>query len=306
MRFCQSFMSELYRHIGPDTDVPAGDIGVGGREIGYLFGEYKKITNRFQGILTGKPLTFGGLRGRAEATGYGAVWFLREMLKHNGESLEGKTVVVSGYGNVTWGTIKKLNQLGAKVITISNHEGYILDEDGVKGEKEDYLLELRASGNRKCSPYADKYPEAKFIPDKKPWEVPAEIYMPCATQNEINLDDAKKMVENGVRYICEASNMPCTNEATQYFKDHGVIIGPAKAANAGGVACSCIEMGQDAQHTFFTEEQVYAQLEQIMINIHKQAEDAAAKYGLGYDLVAGANIAGFEKVADAMMSQGII
>ena len=306
MRFCQSFMSELFRHIGPNTDVPAGDIGVGGREIGYLFGEYKKLTNRFEGVLTGKPLTFGGLRGRAEATGYGAVWFLREMLKHNGESLEGKTVVVSGYGNVTWGTIQKLNQLGAKVITISNHEGYILDEAGVKDDKVDYLLELRSSGNRKCSPYADKYPEAKFIPDKKPWEVPAEIYMPCATQNEINLDDAKMMVENGVRYICEASNMPCTNEATQYFKDHGVIIGPAKAANAGGVACSCIEMGQDAQHTFFTAEQVYAQLEQIMINIHKQAEDAAAKYDLGYDLVAGANIAGFEKVADAMMSQGII
>jgi glutamate dehydrogenase (NADP+) len=307
MRFCQSFMSELYRHIGPDTDVPAGDIGVGGREIGYMFGEYKKITNSFRGVLTGKPLTFGGLKGRAEATGYGAVFFLREMLKHNGEDLKGKTVVVSGYGNVTWGTIKKLNELGAKVITISNHEGYVLDEAGVSGkEKEDFLLKLRASGERKCSPYAEEFEGSTFIPDKKPWEVPAEIYMPCATQNEIDLDDAKKMVANGCRYICEASNMPCSNEATKYFKDNGVIIGPAKAANAGGVACSCIEMGQDAQHTFFSAEQVYAQLEEIMVNIHKQAEDASARYGLGYDLVAGANIAGFEKVADAMMTQGVI
>ncbi|MDD6155346.1 MAG: NADP-specific glutamate dehydrogenase [Eubacteriales bacterium] len=306
MRFCQSFMSELYRHIGPNTDVPAGDIGVGGREIGYLFGQYKKLTNRYEGALSGKGLTFGGLAGRAEATGYGVVFFLREMLKHFGDTLEGKTVVVSGYGNVTWGTIKKLNEFGAKVITISNHEGYVLDKDGVEGDKVDYLLDLRASGNRKCSPYADKYENAEFIPDKKPWEVPADIYIPCATQNEITLEDAKQIVANGAKYLCEAANMPTTPEAVAYLKENGVIIGPAKAANAGGVACSCIEMSQDAQHTFFTPEEVYDQLEKIMVNIHRQCEEASAVYGLGYDLVAGANIAGFERVANAMMAEGIV
>ncbi|MGN0709263.1 MAG: NADP-specific glutamate dehydrogenase, partial [Anaerovoracaceae bacterium] len=273
---------------------------------GYLFGAYKKYTNRYEGALSGKGLTFGGLAGRAEATGYGVVFYLREMLKHFGETLEGKTVVVSGYGNVTWGTIKKLNELGAKVITISNHEGYVLDKDGVSGDKVDYLLELRASGKRKCSPYADKYEGAEFFPDKKPWEVPAEIYIPCATQNEITLEDAEQIVANGGKYICEGANMPTTPEATAYLKEHGVVIGPAKAANAGGVACSCIEMSQDAQHTFFTPEQVYDQLEKIMVNIHAQCEEASARYGLGYDLVAGANIAGFEKVANAMLAEGVL
>ena len=306
MRFCQSFMQELYHHIGPNTDVPAGDLGVGGREIGYLFGMYKKLTRRYEGVLTGKPLDTGGLLGRAEATGYGVVWYLREMLKHNGETLEGKTVAVSGYGNVTWGTVKKLNEYGAKVITISNHEGYILDETGISGDKVDYLLELRASGHRKCSPYADKYPEAKFFPGKKPWEVKADIYIPCATQNEIHLEDAKQIVANGGRYVVEGANMPTTNEAVAYLQAHGIYMGPAKAANAGGVACSTIEMSQDAAHTFFAAEDVYAQLEKIMINIHKQCADAAERYGLGYDLVKGANIAGFEKVANAMMRQGIL
>ncbi len=306
MRFCQAFMQALYSHIGPNTDVPAGDLGVGGREIGYLFGMYKKLTRRYEGVLTGKPLTTGGLQGRSEATGYGVAWFLREMLKHNGEDLKGKTVVVSGYGNVTWGTIKKLNELGAKVITISNHAGYVLDESGVSGEKEDYLLQLRASGHRSCRPYAEKYPEARYVEGRKPWEVPAEIYIPCATQNEITLDDARHMVANGCRYLCEGANMPTTNEAIAYLQEHGVIIGPAKAANAGGVACSCIEMGQDSGHTFYKAEDVYRQLEDIMINIHRLAAEASARYGLGYNLVAGANIAGFERVAEAMMAQGIV
>ena len=307
MRFCQAFMTELYRHIGPHTDVPAGDLGVGAREIGYLFGQYKRITDRYEGVLTGKGLPFGGLAGRTEATGYGIVFFAREMLKHCGEELKGKTVAVSGFGNVSWGTVQKLNQLGAKVITISGPDGYIYDPDGVTaGEKEDYLLELRASGKNICAPYAEKFPGATFYPGKKPWEVKADLYIPCATQNEIRIEDAKTMVENGCKYLCEGSNMPTTNEAIEYLKEHNVVIGPSKAANAGGVACSCIEMGQNAGHTVFSPAQVYEQLETIMVNIHKNAADACERYGLGYDLVAGANIAGFEKVAEAMMAQGIV
>ena len=307
MRFCQAFMSELYRHIGPATDVPAGDLGVGAREIGYLFGQYKKLTNRYEGVLTGKGLTFGGLAGRTEATGYGIVFFAREMLKHCGKELAGMTVATSGFGNVTWGTVQKLNQLGAKVITISGPDGYIYDPDGVTpGEKEDYLLELRASGKNICAPYAEKFPSATFYPGKKPWEVKADLYIPCATQNEIHLEDAKTMVANGCKFLCEGSNMPTTNEAIEYLKENGVVIGPSKAANAGGVSCSCIEMGQNAGHTVFSPEQVYQQLETIMINIHKAAADACERYGLEYDLVAGANIAGFERVAEAMMAQGIV
>ena len=307
MRFCQAFMTELYRHIGPHTDVPAGDLGVGAREIGYLFGQYKRITDRYEGVLTGKGLPFGGLAGRTEATGYGIVFFAREMLKHCGEELKGKTVAVSGFGNVSWGTVQKLNQLGAKVITISGPDGYIYDPDGVTaGEKEDYLLELRASGKNICAPYAEKFPGATFYPGKKPWEVKADLYIPCATQNEILIEDANTMVENGCKYLCEGSNMPTTNEAIEYLKEHNVVIGPSKAANAGGVACSCIEMGQNAGHTVFSPAQVYEQLETIMVNIHKNAADACERYGLGYDLVAGANIAGFEKVAEAMMAQGIV
>ncbi len=306
MRFCQAFMEALFNHIGPNTDVPAGDIGVSGKEVGYLFGMYKKLTRRYEGVITGKPLTTGGLVGRSEATGFGIVFFLREMLRHNGEDLKGKTVVVSGYGNVAWGTVKKLNELGAKVITISNHAGYIIDETGISGDKVDYLLEMRASGHRSCATFAEKYPEATFIPGKKPWEVPSEIYVPCATQNEITLDDAKQMVANGCRYLCEGSNMPTTNEAIEYLKDHGVIIGPAKAANAGGVACSCIEMDQDACHTFYKADDVYEQLENIMINIHQESMAASERYGLGYDLISGANIAGFERVAKAMLAQGVV
>lgn len=306
MRFCQSFMTELYRHIGPHTDVPAGDLGVGAREIGYMFGQYKRLTNRYEGVLTGKGLAYGGLAGRTEATGYGIVFFAREMLKHCGEELAGKTVAVSGFGNVSWGTVQKLNQLGAKVITISGPDGYIYDPDGVSGEKEDYMLELRASGKNICAPYAEKFPGATFHAGKKPWEVKADLYIPCATQNEIHIEDAKAMVANGCKYLCEGANMPTTNEAIEYLKENKVVIGPSKAANAGGVACSCIEMGQNAGHTVFSPAQVYEQLETIMVNIHKNAAEACEKYGLGYDLVAGANIAGFEKVAEAMMAQGIV
>ena len=306
MRFCQSFMTELKRHIGPETDVPAGDIGVGGREIGYLFGQYKRLANRFEGVLTGKGISYGGLKGRAEATGYGIVFFTREMLKYCGEELKGKTVAVSGFGNVAWGTIQKLNQLGAKVITISGPDGYILDEEGITPDKEDYLLELRATCNDVCAPYAEKYPSAKFFPNEKPWGVKADVYIPCATQNEILIDDAKLMVANGCKYLCEGSNMPCTNEAVAYFLENDVIVGPSKAANAGGVACSCIEMQQNSGKTTFSPEQVYAQLEAIMVNIHKSAAEAAETYGLGYNLVDGANIAGFVRVADAMFLQGIV
>lgn len=306
MRFCQSFMTELYRHIGAETDVPAGDLGVGAREIGFLFGQYKRLKNVYEGVLTGKGLAYGGLNGRTEATGYGIVFFAREMLKHFGEELKGKEVVVSGFGNVSWGTVQKLNQLGAKVITISGPDGYIYDPDGVTpGEKEDYLLELRASGKNICAPYAEKFPNATFYPGEKPWGVKADLYIPCATQNEIGVKEAEAMIANGCKFLCEGSNMPTTNEAIALLQQNGVVVGPSKAANAGGVACSCIEMGQNAGHTVFSPEQVYAQLEDIMVNIHNSAAAAAEKYGFGYNLVAGANIAGFEKVADAMIAQGI-
>ncbi len=306
MRFCQSFITELYRHIGPNTDVPAGDLGVGGREIGFMMGQYKRITNAYDGTWTGKGTLNGGLAGRTEATGYGIVFFAREMLKHCGEELKGKTVAVSGFGNVSWGTVQKLNQLGAKVITISGPDGYIYDEAGISGEKEDYMLELRASGKNICAPYADKFPSSKFFAGRKPWEVKADLYIPCATQNEIHIEDAKTMVSNGCKYLCEGANMPTTNEAIAYLQENGVTVGPAKAANAGGVACSCMEMAQNAEHLIWSEERVYAELEGIMVNIHKLAADACERYEFGYDLVKGANIAGFEKVAEAMMLQGVV
>ena len=228
MRFCQSFMTELYRHVGAQTDVPAGDLGVGAREIGYMFGQYKRIVNRYEGVLTGKGLSYGGLAGRTEATGYGIVFFTREMLKANGEELAGKTVAVSGFGNVSWGTVQKLNQLGAKVITISGPDGYILDEEGVSGEKEAYMLELRASGKNIVAPYAEKFPNAKFFPGRKPWEVKADVYIPCATQNEIRIEDAQAMVANGCKFLCEGANMPTTNEALKFLMENGVIVGPSR------------------------------------------------------------------------------
>lgn len=305
MRFCQSFMTELYRHIGPDVDVPAGDIGVGGREIGYMYGQYRRIKGAFEnGVLTGKGLSYGGSLIRPEATGFGVTYFTNEMLKANNETFEGKTVVLSGFGNVTWGTALKVTELGGKVITISGPDGYILDEAGISGEKIDYLLDLRASGKDIAAPYADKFPGSKFFAGKKPWEVKGDICIPCATQNEIRMDDAKMIVANGTKFLCEAANMPCTNEAVDYFIEHGVIVGPSKAANAGGVATSALEMSQNSMRYSWTAEEVDAKLHQIMKNIHDNSAAAAKEYGLGYNLVAGANIAGFKKVAEAMLAQG--
>ena len=306
MRFCQAFINELYRYLGPNVDVPAGDLGVGGREIGFMMGQYKKLTRQYDGTWTGKGTENGGLAGRTEATGYGIVFYAREMLKHFGEELKGKTVVISGFGNVAWGTAQKLDEMGAKVIAFSGPDGYILDEDGVTGEKVDYFLELRSSGKNICSPYAEKFPNAKFVAGKKPWEVKADLYIPCAMQNDIHLEDAKNMVANGCKYLCEGANMPTTEDAIAYLQEHDVVIGPSKAANAGGVACSCLEMSQNAEHILFSKEDVYVQLEGIMVNIFKLYADACEKYNLGFDLIAGANIAGFERVAKAMMLQGIV
>ena len=306
MRFCQSFVTELFRHIGPDTDVPAGDLGVGAREIGYMMGQYKRLANRYDGTWTGKGTSNGGLAGRNEATGYGIVFYAREMLKYFGEDLAGKTVALSGFGNVTWGTATKLTELGAKVITISGPDGYVHDPDGITGKKIDYLIELRNSGKNICAPFAKKFKSAKFYPGKKPWEVKADLYIPCATQNEIHLADAKTMVKNKAKYLCEGSNMPTTNEAIEYLQKHGVKVGPSKAANAGGVACSCLEMSQNAEHIIFTKDDVYRQLEGIMVNIFKLSVDACERYNLGDNLIAGANIAGFERVAEAMMLQGVV
>ncbi len=306
MRFCQSFVTELYKYVGPNEDDPAGDLGVGGREIGYIMGQYKRLTNQYDGTFSGKGTENGGLAGRTEATGYGIVFFAREMLKHYGDTLEGKTVVISGFGNVAWGTAQKLEQLGAKVIAFSGPDGYILDEDGVLGEKVDYFLELRNSGKNICSPYAEKFPGAKFFPGEKPWGVKADLYIPCAMQNDVHLEHAKQIVANGCKYYVEGANMPTTNEAVEYLQKHGVAVGPAKAANAGGVACSCLEMSQNAQHIVFTPEDVFAQLEGIMVNIFKQIEDACKQYDLGDNFVAGANIAGFDRVAKAMKWQGFV
>lgn len=304
MRFCQSFMTELYRHIGPDVDVPAGDIGVGAREIGYLYGHYRRIRGAFEnGVLTGKGISYGGSLIRPEATGFGVTYFCEEMLKHEGTDFKGKTVAVSGFGNVAWGACMKVSQLGGKVVTLSGPDGYIYDPDGVVGEKVDYLVEMRNSGRDKVKDYADKY-GVEFFPGQKPWGVKVDIIMPCATQNDIHLEHAKQIVANGIKFVCEAANMPCTNEAVQYFLDNGLIVGPAKAANAGGVAVSALEMSQNSMRLSWTSEEVDAKLHQIMKNIHNSAMTVAKDYGFGYNLVAGANIAGFLKVAQAMQAQG--
>ena len=307
MRFCQAFMTELYRHIGPDCDVPAGDLGVAGREIGYLYGQYKRITGQVaQGVLTGKQIVHGGLPGRTEATGYGIVFFVENMLKANGTDLQGKTVVISGFGNVAWGTAEMLEKKGAKLIAFSGPDGYILDETGITGEKVQYFLDLRNSGKNICAPYAEKFPEAKFFPGEKPWGVKADLYIPCAMQNDVHLEHAKQIVANGAKFYCEGANMPTTNEALAYLQENGVICGPAKAANAGGVACSAIEMSQDARKMPMKVDEVYEMLENIMKNIHDNSANAAKEYGFGYNLVAGANIAGFLKVAEAMTYQGLV
>ncbi len=307
LRFCQAFMTELYRHIGPDVDVPAGDIGVGGREIGYLYGQYRRIKAAFEnGVLTGKGLSYGGSLIRPEATGYGATYYAVEVFKHFGEDIKGKTFALSGFGNVAWGAAKKISELGGKVVTISGPDGYVYDKDGIStDEKIEYLLEMRASGRDKVQDYADKF-GAEFFPGQKPWGVKVDVAMPCATQNEINMDEAKKLVANGVQYYIEVANMPTTNDALEYLKENVKVVAPSKAVNAGGVAVSALEMSQNSMRYNWTAEEVDSKLQQIMKNIHDNSANAAETYGLGYDLVAGANIAGFIKVADAMMAQGII
>ena len=307
MRFCQAFMTELYRHIGPNVDVPAGDIGVGSREIGFLFGQYKRISDAFEnGVITGKGLSYGGSLIRPEATGYGAVYYTQEVLKHAGESIKGKIVAVSGFGNVAWGACKKLAQLGAKPVTISGPDGYIYDKDGiVTDEKINYLLEMRASGRDKAKDYADKF-GVPFYPGEKPWGVKVDIAMPCATQNEVNLEEAKRIIANGTKYYIEVANMPTTEDALNLLIDtEGITVAPSKAVNAGGVCVSGLEMSQNSQRLSWTAEEVDEKLHHAIINIYNNSVAAAEKYGLGYNLVAGANIAGFEKVAQAMMEQGI-
>ena len=306
MRFCQSFMTELYRHIGPDVDVPAGDIGVGGREIGYLFGQYKRIKNAYEnGVLTGKGLEYGGSLIRPEATGYGAVYYAKEVLKHFNETFEGKTIVMSGYGNVAWGVAKKATEYGAKVVTISGRDGYVYDKDGINTEEKfNFLLEIRARNDVKLKDYAEKF-GAEFHPGEKPWgKVKADYGFPSATQNEIGEEEAKALIESGVRFIFEGANMPTTPEGIAYFTGHGGILGPAKACNAGGVATSALEMSQNSERLSWTAEEVDEKLHNIMISIVNNSVAAAEKYGLGYDLIAGANLAGAEKVINAMLAQG--
>jgi glutamate dehydrogenase (NADP+) len=306
MRFCQAFMNELYRHIGPNTDVPAGDIGVGGREIGYLFGQYKKLKNEFTGVLTGKGLNWGGSLIRPEATGFGAVYFARHMLLRLGMNIEGLKVGVSGFGNVAWGAITKINELGGKVVTISGPDGYVYDPDGISQEKVDYLLELRASNNDVVEPYAREF-NARFVPDKRPWEVPVDLAMPCATENEVNLEDAKLLVKNGCYLLAEASNMGCTAEAAEYLT-HTISYAPGKAVNAGGVAVSGLEMSQNSMRISWPRDEVDARLKIIMEDIHNTCVNFGRLPGEGnkVDYVKGANIGGFVKVADAMLSQGVV
>ena len=306
MRFCQAFILCLWKHLGPDRDVPAGDIGVGGREVGYMYGMYKRLVDEHTGTFTGKGFDFGGSRLRPEATGFGALYFVQNMLAMKKEDLKGKTVAISGFGNVAWGAATKATELGAKVVTISGPDGYVYDPDGVSGKKINYMLELRASGDDIVAPYAEKFPGATFYPGRKPWEQKVDIALPCATQNEVSDEDAKQLVANGVKLVAEVSNMGCTPEAIDCFIENKINYAPGKAVNAGGVACSGLEMTQDAEHLQWTAEEVDAKLHQIMAAIH----DQCLKYGMqpdGYlNYMKGANIAGFMKVANAMMEQGVI
>ena len=307
MRFCQSFMTALYRYIGPDVDVPAGDIGTGSREIGYLYGQYRRLKGTFEnGVLTGKGQSYGGSLIRPEATGYGAVYYLCEVLKHENDTIEGKTIACAGFGNVTWGICKKATELGAKVVTLSGPDGYVYDADGINTpEKIAYLVEMRNSGRDKVQDYADKF-GVPFYAGEKPWGVKADIIMPSATQNDVNLDEAKKIAANGVKYYIEVANMPTTNDALAYLMEQkGMIVAPSKAVNAGGVGVSALEMSQNSERLSWTAEEVDEHLHRMMVNIHKASAEAAEEYGLGYNLVAGANIAGFKKVAAAMMEQGV-
>ncbi len=306
MRFCQAFMLELWKIIGPETDVPAGDIGVGGKEIGFLYGMYKKLRHEHTGVLTGKGTGWGGSLIRPEATGFGGVYFTQEMLKTKNDTFKGKTVTISGFGNVAWGVALKLNELGAKVVTISGPDGYIYDPEGISGEKVDYLLELRASNQDIVAPYADEFPEATFVAGKHPWEVKCDIAMPCATQNELNGKDADDLIKNGVQVVAEVSNMGCTPEAVEAFHKNKILFGPGKAVNAGGVAVSGLEMTQNSMKINWIADEVDAKLHQIMKSIH----EVSVKHGTeddGYiNYVKGANVAGFLKVANAMYDQGII
>ena len=306
MRFCQSFMTELFRHFGPDTDVPAGDIGVGGREIGFMFGQYKRLANEFTGVLTGKGTTWGGSLIRPEATGYGVVYFCEEQLKTKGAGLKGKTVAVSGFGNVAWGAVKKVNDLGGKAVTISGPDGYIYDKDGIEGDKWEYMLKLRASGQDIVAPYAEKFKGAEFHAGKKPWCVKVDVALPCATQNELNEKDAAELVKNGCMCVTEGANMPCTPEAVEVFMTAKLLFAPGKASNAGGVATSGLEMSQNSMRMSWSSEEVDKHLHEIMVNIHNACVTAAKEAGQPGNYVMGANIAGFKKVAEAMMAQGLV
>ena len=307
MRFCQSFMTALHRYIGPDVDVPAGDMGVGTREISFLFGQYRRLRGAWEnGVLTGKDFASGGSLVRPEATGFGAVYYLENVLAHEGETIKGKTIGCAGFGNVTWGICKKAAQLGAKVVTLSGPDGYVYDPDGVvTDEKIAYLVEMRASGRNKVQDYADKF-GVEFHPGEKPWGVKVDVVMPSAMQNDVHMEQAKQIAANGVKYYIEVANMPTTNDALKFLMEQpGIIVAPSKAVNAGGVATSALEMAQNSERLVWTEEEVDQRLRQIMNNIYQMSVDAAEEYGLGYNLVAGANIAGFLRVASAMMAQGI-
>ena len=310
MRFCQSFMTELYRHIGPNTDVPAGDLGVGGREVAYMFGQYKRIANEWTGVLTGKGLQFGGSLARTEATGYGLVYMVAEHLKCQGDSFEGKTVVVHGSGNVAIYAVQKAEQLGAKVIAVSDTKGYVVDEEGISVEALEAIYNAKRSGHDKgvsLAMYTDYRPNAKFAAEdgRGVWQLKCDIALPCARENTLLLEDAKALVANGCKIVGEGANMPTTLDATQYLKENGVVFFPGKAANAGGVAVSGLEMSQNAEHLSWTFEEVDNKLNGIMCNIYHAIDDAAKRYGHEGDYVMGANIAGFEKVADAMIAQGV-
>ena len=303
MAFCQSFMTELYRHIGPDTDVPAGDIGVGGREIGYLYGYYKRICNRYEGVLTGKGLTFGGSKARTEATGYGLLYLTEEMLRCNGHTLSGKTIAVSGAGNVATYAIEKAEQLGAKVVTCSDSTGWIYDSEGIDVA---LLKDVKEVRRARLTEYAKARPSAVYHEGRGVWTVKCDIALPCATQNELHLEDAQALVANGVIAVAEGANMPTTLDATKYFQDHNVLFCPGKASNAGGVATSALEMSQNSERLSWTFEEVDAKLKGIMVNIFHNLDDAAKEYGMAGNYVAGANIAGFLKVVNAMLAQGIV
>ena len=305
MRFCQAFMTELWRNIGPDTDVPAGDIGVGGREIGYLYGMYKKLSRENTGTFTGKGLEYGGSILRPEATGFGGLYFVNQMLQEHNLSIKGKTIALSGFGNVAWGAAIKATEMGAKVVTISGPDGYVYDPEGISGKKIDYMLDLRSSGEDIVAPYVDEFSGATFFPDKRPWEQKVDIALPCATQNELDASDAQALIDNGTECIAEISNMGCTAEAVDLFVHNKILFAPGKAVNAGGVATSGLEMTQNAMHISWTSEEVDKKLHQIMNDIHCQCVTYGRKDGY-INYVKGANIAGFMKVAKAMIAQGVV